>query len=110
MRHLAFGILFITGMMVLCGELTAQVRVDEKPVPPKSQLKIPPKPHDGYVLLPGRWIWHRQARMYGWLSPVWVEPPKGKIWTPGYWKQVKKGWVWVPGKWENKKRYLYKWM
>lgn len=85
--------------------LPAQVRVIEKPVPPKSQLKIPPKTDDGYVLLPGRWIWYRPAKMYVWLPPVWTEPPKGKVWSPGYWKTMKKGWVWVPGKWENKKHF-----
>jgi hypothetical protein len=88
--------------------ITAQVWVKEKPVPPRSQLKIPPKPEDGLVILSGRWIWDRPARMYVWLSPVWVVPPQGKIWSPGYWKQQREGWIWVPGKWENKKRFWQK--
>jgi len=82
----------------------AQVRVEKKPVPPREQLKIPPKTGAGYVLLPGRWIWHRPTKTYLWQSPVWVVPPEGKAYSPGYWKTVKKGWVWVPGKWENKRR------
>ena len=83
----------------------SQVWVDQKPVPPKTGLKIPPRTEEGLVLLPGRWIWHRQSRMYMWLSPVWVEPPEGKSYAPGYWKTVKKGWVWVPGKWVKKRRF-----
>lgn len=102
-QRLTLLILIVAGTMV--GKLTAQVRVIEKPFPPRDQMRIPSKPADGYVLLPGRWVWHRPAKMYAWLSPVWVEPPKGKLWSPGYWKSVKKGWVWVPGKWESKKRY-----
>jgi len=101
--------LWMLFLFLLAGSMpsgvTAQVRVAEKPMPPREQMKIPPKPGEGYVLLPGRWIWHRPARMYAWLAPVWVEPPRGKVWTPGYWKEVRKGWMWVPGKWENKKRF-----
>ena len=92
-------------MMFLPTQATAQVWVKEKPVPPRSQLKIPPKPEDGLVLLPGRWIWERPSRMYIWLSPVWVVPPQRKIWSPGYWKPQREGWIWVPGKWINKKRF-----
>ncbi len=86
----------------------AQVRVEVKPFPPKSLLQIPPKPDEGYLLLPGRWVWHRPAKMYAWLSPVWVVPPKGKTWSPGYWKSLRKGWIWVPGKWVRKKRFWEK--
>jgi len=92
-------------MMSFPVSTAAQVWVKEKPVPPRSQLKIPPRPEDGLVILPGRWIWDRSAKMYIWLSPIWVVPPQGKIWSPGYWKPQREGWIWVPGKWENKKRF-----
>jgi len=84
---------------------SGQVRVETKPLPPKTQLNIPAKPEEGFVLLPGRWIWHQPARMYVWLSPVWVLPPRGKTWSPGCWKPVRKGWLWVPGKWVRQKRF-----
>lgn len=99
------NIVLLFVMLLGVGRLSAQVRVAEKPVPPKTQLGIPDKPGEGYVLLPGRWVWHRHARMYVWLSPVWVVPPEGKIWVSGYWKQLRQGWIWIPGKWESKRRY-----
>lgn len=83
----------------------AQVRVREKPMPPKGGMAIPARTEEGTVLLPGRWVWHRPAKMYVWLSPVWVKPPGGKVWSPGYWKPVREYWTWVPGKWENKRRF-----
>ncbi len=100
------GLLILIGWALMVAPVaSAQVRVAEKPVPPRELMKIPSKPGDGYVLLPGRWVWHRPARMYAWLAPVWVIPPRGKVWIPGYWKEARKGWIWVPGKWENKQRF-----
>lgn len=103
--HYAVSMILLVMVVIMPVAAAAQVRVAEKPVPPREMMKIPPKPGDNYVLLPGRWVWHRPARMYAWLAPVWVEPPRGKVWIPGYWKEVRKGWLWVPGKWENRKRF-----
>ena len=90
-------------LIFIQGVAAGQVKVSEKPVPPRVKMKMPPRPGTEYVLLPGRWVWHRPSKMYVWLGPVWVEPPKGRNWSPGYWQSVKDEWVWVPGKWERKK-------
>lgn len=98
----------IMGMILMAGEAQSQVRVKEKPIPPKVDMKISPKPGPEYVMLPGRWAWHRPSRMYIWLGPAWVIPPKGKVWNSGYWKEVDDEWLWVPGKWKRKVRFFQK--
>ncbi len=93
-------------LMSISGRIFSQVVVPEKPFPPRAKIKFPSKPGPEYLLLPGRWVWHRPSQMYVWLGPVWVVPPRGKTWNPGYWKQVDNGWLWVPGKWQRKTGFL----
>lgn len=83
-------------------DVKAQVWVEEKPIPPKIKSKMPEKPGYEYVLLPGRWVWHRPSKRYVWISPAWVVPPRGKSWSSGFWKSENHGWIWVPGKWKRK--------
>jgi hypothetical protein len=106
-----FKILKIAALLLLIliqGAAFGQVRVSEKPIPPRTRLQMSAKPGAEYVLLPGRWVWHRQTQMYVWLGPVWIVPPKGKTWSPGYWKAEKDGWKWVPGKWQRKRGILHR--
>jgi hypothetical protein len=95
-------------LIIATGELYGQVRVKEKPVPPKVDMKMPPKPGPEYIMLPGRWAWHRPSHMYIWLGPRWIVPPKGKTYHSGYWKEVDSEWLWVPGKWKRKLRFFQK--
>lgn len=92
-----FFILMATSVVVF-----GQVVVPEKPVPPRAKFQMPSKPGPEYVLLPGRWVWHRPSRAYVWFGPEWVIPPRGRTWNPGYWKPVDEGWLWVPGRWQRK--------
>ena len=95
-------------LIIATGEIHGQVRVKEKPVPPKVDMKMPPKPGPEYIMLPGRWAWHRPSHMYIWLGPRWIVPPKGKTYHSGYWKEVDSEWLWVPGKWKRKLRFFQK--
>lgn len=79
----------------------AQVVVIEKPQPPAQYMIPPPKPGNGYVLIPGHWIWSREQKMYVWVVPGWVPQKEDEVWITGYWKEVPKGWKWVPGHWEK---------
>ena len=105
MKRIFFLTIWLFAALLFIPDLAhAQVVVPEKPVPPQVKLKAPPRPGDNYVLIPGRWMWHRQTRMYVWVGPVWAEKPEGKIWVPGYWQQVPRGWKWVPGYWKKEFR------
>jgi len=69
-----------------------------EPPPPLPVYEQPPCPEDGYIWVPGVWLWGAEG--YYWVPGTWVAPPAaGMLWTPGYWALAGGFYVFHPGYW-----------
>jgi hypothetical protein len=74
----------------------AQITFQPVTPPPPQAEKIPEKPSDDYVWIPGRWVWRSIRNQHA---------PEGSgvysyIWDPGRWAiPPHPGAKWVPDKW-----------
>ena len=60
----------------------------------------PPVPGDGYIWMPGYWVWSATESDYYWVPGTWVlAPTAGDLWTPGYWAFENAGYFWHVGYW-----------
>jgi hypothetical protein len=76
-------------------------RIVVQVAPPPVVVEHPgPRPHDGWVWVPGyhRWDGHR----YNWVGGRWAAPPRPHaVWVPGHWRHEAGGYVWIEGHWRG---------
>jgi WXXGXW repeat (2 copies) len=91
--------LLLVGGLLFSG--TASFAQDEAPItmaPPElPTYEQPVVPGDGYIWIPGYWVWNGG---YYWVPGTWVMPPElGYLWTPGYWGWGGNGYLFNEGYW-----------
>lgn len=71
------------------------------PVQPPADIqeKIPRKPSNDMIWIPGYWSWSQIQKNYVWVCGVWRRSPPNQYWISGGWQQQQNGWVWLRGFW-----------
>jgi len=76
-------------------------RIVVREAPPPVLVEHPgPRPHAGWVWVPGYHRW--DGRHYVWMGGRWAAPPRPYArWVPGHWRRSPQGWVWIEGHWRG---------
>ncbi len=100
MKSLLSRVAFLLVLLVPIGAWS-QVSIFISVAPPPLLIYDQPLvPGDGYIWMPGYWVWSPSDDDYYWVPGTWVLAPNvGELWTPGYWAFENSGYFWHRGYW-----------
>lgn len=76
------------------------VSIDIGSPPPVVRYEVVPPPREGFVWMPGCWVWDGHG--YAWIAGTWVRERPGYVPVPAYWEPRGTHWHYEPPRWTER--------